>query len=182
MTENQKTAASAGTSDPLDKGEPSAKTQPEGHLDQAKKAAKAEAEETLENAWGTAEAHADAAKSGAARGLSDTAADVREAGSAFDPNSFAGIAADRLAENLSHAADAVRGVDLGSVQSDLSEFARRNPLMFFGGAAVLGFMAGRMLKASERNAVSTLPAPSIDNTRTTTRPTTGHEHGDWGAS
>ncbi|MEY8838081.1 hypothetical protein AB9K41_03460, partial [Cribrihabitans sp. XS_ASV171] len=52
---------------------------------------------------------------------------------------------------LTHAASAVRDADFNSIQEDLTVFARRNPLLFFGGAALLGFVAARALKASERH-------------------------------
>lgn len=55
--------------------------------------------------------------------------------------------AGQFAENISNAA---RNADFGAIQNDVSEFARKNPLLFFGGAAALGFVAGRMLKSSER--------------------------------
>lgn len=39
--------------------------------------------------------------------------------------------------------------DLDVIRRDVTEFARKNPLVFFGGAAALGFVAGRMLKSSD---------------------------------
>lgn len=106
---------------------------------EATEAVKAKAGETVENA-----------RSDLAASTEDTADRVREAGDAFEPNSLVTAAADRIADNLSQAASAVRTADLGSLQDDLTEFARRNPLIFFGGAAALGFLVARMMKASER--------------------------------
>ncbi|OAN81768.1 hypothetical protein A8B78_08875 [Jannaschia sp. EhC01] len=90
--------------------------------------------------------------------VKDTAADraeqeaeqMRRAGEAFDGNPFAREAAHHIAENLSSAAHALREADLSSIQHDVADFARRNPLVFFGGAAAVGFLAARALKASER--------------------------------
>ncbi|MDG4647806.1 hypothetical protein P6F26_05075 [Roseibacterium sp. SDUM158017] len=76
---------------------------------------------------------------------------LREAGEAFEEDSFARHAADQFAEQLGAAARTVRDADLAHVADDVTDFARRQPLVFFGGAAVLGFLAARMLKASERS-------------------------------
>ncbi|MEJ6392170.1 hypothetical protein V8J82_02820 [Gymnodinialimonas sp. 2305UL16-5] len=104
----------------------------------------------------TAKAKADAAS--AAESIKDTVADrtaeqaanIREAGAAFDDSPYARQAAEQISDSLSHVAASLREADLGSIQRDVTEFARRNPLLFFGGAAALGFVAGRAMKASER--------------------------------
>ncbi len=97
---------------------------------------------------------AEAAKDGAAARASQEAARLREAADGVDPGSLAHAATERLAESLGEAAHSIRhrdlGADLGHVTDDLAAFARRQPLLFFGGAALLGFAAGRMFKASER--------------------------------
>ena len=54
----------------------------------------------------------------------------------------------QLADGLADAADAMRDKDLGEVIGDLNAFARRNPLAFLGGAALVGFAATRFAKAS----------------------------------
>jgi hypothetical protein len=93
---------------------------------------------------------AEAAKDGAAARASEEAARLREAADGVDPGSLAHAATERLAESLGDAARSIRHTDLGHVTDDLAAFARRQPLLFFGGAALLGFAAGRMFKASER--------------------------------
>lgn len=90
------------------------------------------------------------AREAAAETARETAEEMREAGEAFDPDSFARQITDRVAEDLSHAAQSMRSADLGNLADDLSDFARRQPALFYGGAALLGFAAARMLKASER--------------------------------
>lgn len=79
------------------------------------------------------------------------AANIRAAGAAFGDNVIAQEAANHLADNLSHAAHAVRDADFAQIQSELTRFARTNPLMFFGGAAVLGFAAARAMKATSQD-------------------------------
>ncbi|MEM9755508.1 MAG: hypothetical protein AAF914_05925 [Pseudomonadota bacterium] len=91
-----------------------------------------------------------AAQERAASHTSEQAERVREAGESFDAGSFAHAASERIAENLSQAAQSIRETDLSHLADDVATFARRQPLLFFGGAALLGFAAGRMLKASER--------------------------------
>jgi len=117
----------------------SAGSQAREALDEATVAAKRKAQEK-----------ADEAKAHVANSADRTASQIRDAGGAFEPGSLINEAAQRLADNLAEAASAVRTADLRTVQNDLSAFARRNPLLFFGGAAALGFVAARMMKASDR--------------------------------
>lgn len=93
---------------------------------------------------------ATAAKEAAAARASEQAERVREAGESFDAGSYAHAASEKLADNLSEAARSIRETDLSHLADDVATFARRQPLLFFGGAALLGFAAGRMIKASER--------------------------------
>ena len=90
------------------------------------------------------------AKDAAAMRAAEEAERVREAGESFDPGSFAHHASEHIADNLSAAARSIESTDLNHVAADVADFARRQPLLFFGGAALLGFAAGRALKASER--------------------------------
>jgi hypothetical protein len=104
----------------------------------------------LDTARDRAEAEAHRARETAAGTAHDTAEQVREAGEAFGEDSFARAATDRVAEQLDQAARTMREADLRDMGDDLAAFARRQPLLFFGGAALLGFAAARLLKASER--------------------------------
>ena len=51
----------------------------------------------------------------------------------------------QLAQGLADVSDAVREKDLSELSRDVSDFARRNPLLFFGSAALLGFAAARII-------------------------------------
>ena len=44
--------------------------------------------------------------------------------------------------------DQIRDKDLGQIVQMVSKVARENPMMFLGGAALLGFAASRYAKAS----------------------------------
>jgi hypothetical protein len=80
----------------------------------------------------------------------------------FEAGSFSRHAAEQMADRLSDAADAVRGADLGTLQTDVEAFARRNPLLFFGTAALAGFAVVRAVKASERAEVEAAAARRAD--------------------
>ena len=54
-----------------------------------------------------------------------------------------------LADNLASVSDTVRDKDLGEMIDDVSDFARRNPLAFLSGAALIGFAVTRFGRASQ---------------------------------
>lgn len=56
----------------------------------------------------------------------------------------------KVAEQLEHAAKAISGVDAQEALEGLQRFARREPLLFLGGALVFGISGGRFLKSSAR--------------------------------
>ncbi|MEX3314965.1 hypothetical protein [Sulfitobacter sp. PS-8MA] len=71
-----------------------------------------------------------------------TAADELRSGSPQE-RSFS-----QLADGLADVSDSMRDKDLGEMVDDLNGFAKRNPMVFLGGAALLGFVATRFAKAS----------------------------------
>ena len=54
----------------------------------------------------------------------------------------------QIAEGIADVSDAMREKDLSTMVQDVSAFARNNPLVFLGGAALIGFAATRFAKAS----------------------------------
>ncbi|WP_236630387.1 hypothetical protein, partial [Sulfitobacter sp. HI0040] len=54
----------------------------------------------------------------------------------------------QIADGLADASEAIRGKDLGELVNDLNSFAKRNPAIFLGSAALIGFAATRFAKAS----------------------------------
>ncbi len=58
------------------------------------------------------------------------------------------------AENVDKIAEDVRSRDIGQVFSSLADFGRRQPVAFFGGAVLAGFVLSRFLKSD---------APMIDD-------------------
>ncbi len=115
--------------------------------------AKDAVEDLAETAKSKATLKAETTKAQIADRVADEADSFRAASSAFQDNALASNAVQYLGDNLAHAASAVREMDLSNIQHDMTQFARRNPLVFFGGAAALGFLAARALKASERAGV-----------------------------
>ncbi|MEH6390174.1 MAG: hypothetical protein V7763_00825 [Sulfitobacter sp.] len=54
----------------------------------------------------------------------------------------------QIADGLADASDSLRDKDLGEMVTAVSDFAKRNPLVFLGSAALIGFAATRFAKAS----------------------------------
>jgi F0F1-type ATP synthase membrane subunit b/b' len=110
--------------------------------------ARAEAEGLSDKARDMATEQADHAKRVAADKVAEQADTIRERGRDYGEDSYQAYAADYLATNLSNAADVLRERDMGDLMDDVSAFARRNPALFMGGAALLGFGLARLMKAS----------------------------------
>lgn len=110
-----------------------------GHLQDAAQAARDRAYEEAETFRNRAEDE-----------VRTSAEAFREAASEAEGHPVQEQAMNQIAETMSHAADALRDVDIQSIPDDLSEFARRHPAIFLGGAALVGFALARFLKASSR--------------------------------
>lgn len=54
------------------------------------------------------------------------------------------------ANSIADLADGIRGKDFSTIIDDVSDLARRNPLAFLGGAALLGFAGARLARASQK--------------------------------
>ena len=120
----------------------------ESRAAQLKAKAEQAAREALETGKAEARARADGIKVQAAGEASRTAKAMRDAAGRFPEGDLRGIAATQLADGLGHVADRIREKDLSDIPGDLTAFARRNPGMFFAGAALLGFAVARMAKAT----------------------------------
>ena len=57
--------------------------------------------------------------------------------------------AESAADNLQRFSDSLRDRDLDGLLRDAESFARRQPAVFIGAAALVGFLAVRFLKASD---------------------------------
>ena len=141
--------------------------------------AKAEAAALKDKAVSTASDTAHGYKDQAASAVDDQAEALRAAGREFGEDSYQARAADYLADGLAEAATVIRKRDFSTMAQDVEGFARRNPALFLGGAALLGFVGARLLKASDRGprydyddratARMEPPTPGVRNTAYDTR-------------
>ena len=104
--------------------------------------------EAYDRASGEARAQGDAAKHRAADEVTDISGALRRAAEESRDGSPQQQAFGRVAEGLADFSDEMRQKSFGDAARELDGFARRNPLAFLGGAALLGFAATRFAKAS----------------------------------
>ncbi len=67
---------------------------------------------------------------------------------------------ERAAESLGRFSSTVRERDIGSLSAQVQDFAHRQPGVFLGIAAAVGFMAARFLKSSSASTSSSAPSSS----------------------
>jgi hypothetical protein len=86
----------------------------------------------------------------AADSLGSVAQAVRQTGTSLRSQDQANIAgyADTAAEQIERFAGYLRDRDLGEIVGQVESFARRQPVLFLGGAFALGFLGARSLKSS----------------------------------
>lgn len=94
---------------------------------------------------------AERGKNRAAGAVADTAGALEEAAASAKEGSPQQQLLSEAARGLSSIADRIEGRSVGEMVGDLSDFARRNPVAFLGGAALAGFAISRFARASNRN-------------------------------
>ncbi|MFN3641695.1 MAG: hypothetical protein ACK4TB_02065 [Gemmobacter sp.] len=101
----------------------------------------------------------------AAGARADVAGEVRDVANALRRASEelrGGSAQERtlgtIASSIADASDAIRDKDLGEILDMARKVAREHPVLFLGGAAILGFVVSRYAKAT--GAPTTRPKPS----------------------
>lgn len=125
--------------------------------------AKTAARDVAQNAASTAKDQADTAKSSVADEMSGVASALRTAAEEMRTGSPQERTFGQIAEGLADASEAMRNKDLGEMVQNVSAFARKNPLVFLGGAALIGFAATRFAKASgTQNQHATLQTPGTE--------------------
>jgi hypothetical protein len=121
------------------------------------KSAGAAARSTASDVAGSISATAKAKGAEMRQGVADEVADVatalRKAADEMRNGSAQQRTMGQIANGLADASEAVGNKDLGELAGELSAFARRNPLVFLGGAALVGFAAARFAKASSTTPV-----------------------------
>lgn len=85
----------------------------------------------------------------AARGVGNFANALREAARNTDGGkTMSSRVAHTVADGLDRVSSSLKGRDLYAVVRDVEDFARQQPLVFFGAAVAAGFVAMRFLKSS----------------------------------
>lgn len=122
---------------------------------------KVAAVEKFDQAMTGARSKADDAKAGVASEVKDVALALRRASEELRGGSAQERTLGTIASSLADASDSIRDKDLGEIVQMVSKVARDNPVLFLGGAALLGFAASRYAKASARpsNGVSDVQHP-----------------------
>jgi hypothetical protein len=124
------------------------------------------ASDAAEAARGMAAEQTERAKSAVAEEVSTVAHALRTAADDLREGSAQERTFAQIADTLADTAEAIRGKDLGEMMQEATEMARRHPMTFLGGAALLGFTAMRFAKASRegrgsrRGSYRTARAPS----------------------
>ncbi|WP_324753275.1 hypothetical protein [Roseovarius sp. Pro17] len=122
------------------------------------------ARETAQDAAGAvreeAARRADSAKSGVADEVLDIASALRKAADDMRDGSPQERTFGQIAGGLADVSDSIRGKDLGEMASELTTFAKRNPMLFLGGIALAGFAATRFATASARRDDDGAPSQS----------------------
>jgi hypothetical protein len=91
---------------------------------------------------------AETAKRGLAGQVGETAAALNTAAEQFGPQSPQAELFRGAARGLDALSQALKSSSMSGLASDLSEFGRRNPAAFLGGAALAGFALARFAQAS----------------------------------
>eukprot|EP01013_Petalomonas_cantuscygni_P020856 TRINITY_DN39615_c0_g1_i1.p1 TRINITY_DN39615_c0_g1~~TRINITY_DN39615_c0_g1_i1.p1 ORF type:complete len:203 (-),score=42.91 TRINITY_DN39615_c0_g1_i1:182-790(-) len=135
---------------------PNAKSDPVG---EAREAAQTVSDEVRKRAEGMADTvaaeagkQAEKARGAAAQEVNSVASALRTAADEMRSGSPQERTMSQIANGLADASDAIRDKDLGEMVGAINGFARRNPLVFLGGAALVGFAATRFAKSSTTGA------------------------------
>ena len=111
------------------------------HVKDAVQDAKAEAQQGVRTA-------AENVQQSAIDQTEQSATAAHRASDAFDAGSLQAAALDQLAQGLDGLSRSLQERSIDGLADDVAMFARRNPLLFLGGAALAGFAAARFLKSS----------------------------------
>ena len=108
----------------------------------------AAASRTFDKTVAEVKSQAEDAKTTVADQVSDAAMALRRASEEMRGGSAQERTVGQIASSLADVSDALRGKDLSEIVQAASRVARDNPVLFLGGAALLGFVASRYAKAS----------------------------------
>jgi uncharacterized protein YjbJ (UPF0337 family) len=98
---------------------------------------------------------ANEAKDNVAGEVKDVATALRRAAEDLRSGSAQERTLGQVANGIADASDALRDKDLGEMVTSVSKIARDNPVLFLGGAMLLGFAASRYAKATSEHSEKT---------------------------
>ena len=127
---------------------------------------RAAASTKYEQAVKEARTMADDTKSDVADEVKDVASALRRASEELRGGSAQERTLGQIADTIADASDSIRDKDIGEILALVSRKGRENPILFLGGAALLGFAASRYAKASG-NQTHTPKAPALQGGKTT---------------
>ena len=120
--------------------------------DDVRRSAESTVATIAEQAQQTAEAHVSTQKDQAAGALHSVAEAVRRSSDQLrDEQPQLASLASQAAERVDDVSDYIRQHEVRDFVRTAEDFARREPLIFLGGAFAVGFLAARFLKASSPN-------------------------------
>ena len=115
------------------------------------------------------------ARDAAVEGIDSTARGLEIAAEEMEGSPVPQDMLREAAKGLRQISQSIQGKSLGTIVEDLSEFGRRNPAAFLGGAALAGFALARFARASA-------PEPKPREIPGTTEPGYMTAGGDYGAA
>ena len=115
---------------------------------------------TFESTVAEVKLQANDAKTNVANDVKDVADALRRASGDLRGGSAQERTLGQIASTLADASNTMRDKDLGEILQAASRVARENPMLFLGGAALLGFAASRYAKASSDRSGNAGSAPS----------------------
>lgn len=100
----------------------------------------------------TAEQVVDTQRAKVIRRVQNVADTLRDTATKFERQNIAPLAeyAERAAQEVEHWSARVRTKSLNDITADAAAVVRRQPVLFLAGAAGIGFLLGRFLKATDR--------------------------------
>lgn len=112
---------------------------------------RATASHKIDQAMTEVRAQADGAKDDVANEVKDVATALRHAADELRSGSAQERTLGQIARSLADVSEAIHDKDLGEMVSMANQVGRRNPFLFLGGAALLGFAVSRYAKASSHS-------------------------------
>jgi hypothetical protein len=139
---------------------------------------------SLDEVKSTATEKAGETKAQAAGEIARTARGLEAAAEEMEGSPFQQDLLREAADGLKQIAHAVEGKSIGAMAGELSEFGRRNPVAYLGGAALVGFALARFARASTSgesdgpsSSLGTGPKSQFSDERASADFTVGSEHG-----